>query len=183
MRTLIVILSIAFGAVAADLYMFSPDGTNIVSGARELPSVAVRLDTGEAVLGLYAASDADKAACGWHRCVASTNAAPEGCVVASRSYAILGAVAVETLTFKPRPSANVEISKFRLLENLAALGAEDAFCDYIASDVRLQRRWDAATTLDSTNAMVVAAMAGLSAELGIDAAAITNLIWRSRARQ
>ena len=183
MRTLIVILSIAFGAFAADLYVYSPDGAAIGSAPRELPSVGVRLDNHQAVLGLYGSDDATRAACGWYRCISATNAAPEGSVVASRSYAIMGALAMETLTFKPRPAANVEISKFRLLENLAALGAEDAFCDYIASDVRIQRRWDASTTLDSTNAMVVAAMAGLSAELGIDASAITNLIWRSRARQ
>lgn len=67
MKRLAILAFVATSAAAADLYLFSSDGTNAISRPRELPSAALRLDTHEAVFGLHALTDEERGACGWYR--------------------------------------------------------------------------------------------------------------------
>lgn len=70
MKRLAILAFVATSAAAADLYLFSSDGTNALSRPRELPSAALRLDTHEAVFGLHALTDEERGACGWYRILA-----------------------------------------------------------------------------------------------------------------
>lgn len=165
----------------ADLFVFSKDGTNVVSAPMNLPSVAVRLDTRQPVLGLYAAEDAERAACGWYKCVACTNAAPEGMVVSGRAWSLDGHLALETIVFAPAPPPPAYvISKYKLLCELKTLGALPSFAQYLASDAERKMLFDAATVLDSDNSMVTEAAALLVPALGISQSAMSNLLWRCR---
>jgi len=171
-------LTLSFGA---DLFVFSRDGTNVVSGARELPSVGVRLDTRQPVLGLYGAQEGERKACGWYRCVAETNRTPEGMTVAGRAWVIEGCEAVEKLRLAARPAAKgYEISKYKLLCELKALGALPTFVEFLNADQERKILFDAATALDSDNPLVTAAATVLMPAFGLAAAGSSNLLWRCR---
>ena len=71
----------------------------VQSAPRDLPSVAVRLDTGETILGMHARTDAVRAACGWYRVVPSAPTAAKGQVVTGRSYVLGKGTVQEVLTF------------------------------------------------------------------------------------
>jgi hypothetical protein len=71
----------------------------VQSAPRELPSAAVRLDTGETILGLHARDDATRAACGWYRVIPSAQKATTGQVVTGRAYTVGKGTAQEVLTF------------------------------------------------------------------------------------
>ena len=58
----------AASALAAETFVFSRDGATVDSPKpRDLPAAALNLETGAAVFGLHALSDAERAACGWYR--------------------------------------------------------------------------------------------------------------------
>lgn len=184
MRTLaLLIVLTACSASGAESFMFSRDGSNLVTDAVALPSCGVRLDNGTAVLGLHGASDADRAACGWYRAV-NTNAAPEGMREASRAWRVVGCEAVASVSWEPVPPPEpscFQISKYRLLCNLKDIGALGAFAQWLSADAERKLLWDAAVSLDSTNATVAEAAASLPALLGVPASAVSNVLERSRA--
>ncbi len=98
MRTIIFFAVLLLASFAlADSFLFIQDG-KIVAGPRELPSVGVRLDNRQPVLGLHGADDATRAACGWFRVIPSTAKAASNQVVSARSYVIGAATAQEVLT-------------------------------------------------------------------------------------
>lgn len=167
----------------ADDFVFATNGV-ILCAPRALPSSGIRLDTRQLVVGLYAASDADRAACGWFRCV-DTNVTPAGMVVSNSWRAIVGNEAVTFSTYKPYvPLArNWDLSKYKLLCNLKDAGLLSSFTEYLGADAssELKLFWDASTTLDSTNALVQAAVASFIAS-GVDASVVTNLILNSRVK-
>ena len=170
---------ISLSSVAADSFVYATNGV-ILCAPRALPSSGIRLDTRQVVVGLYSASDADRSACGWFRCV-DTNATPSGMVVSNSWRAIVGNEAVSFATYKPYvPLAlNLNLSKYKLLCNLKASGLLASFTEYLNSDSELKLFWDAAVSLDSTNSLVQAAMANFIAS-GVDASTVTNLILNSR---
>jgi hypothetical protein len=106
----------------ADSFLFVQDG-KITSGPRELPSVGVRLDTKQAVLGLHGADDATRAACGWYRVIPSTAKAASNQVVAAQTYTIGKSTAQEVLTL-----TNVVRKTYTAQERI-----EDIFDDVIAT--------------------------------------------------
>lgn len=172
----------AFSAPAAELYVYATNSV-ILSAPRELPSVGVRLDTRRCELGLYSADPATQAACGWFRCVACTNPVPDGMVVAAREWSISGLIAVESLAFKPAPPPEpFEVSKYKLLLELKAIGAFGVFSEFLHADAERKMLWDAAVALDSDNPMVVAASTVLLPAFGLDPTAASNLLWRCRSK-
>jgi len=178
MKTIFAIMMLVFSASAAELYVFSRDGTNVVSSPRELPSVGQPISDPHTVVVLWSADDAARAACGWYRYVACTDACPAGMTASNRWTEIVEPLAYGRVSWKPRPAKNFEISKYKLLVNLAATNALDSFVTYLNADATRKLLWDAATTLDSTNGMVRAAFAAMAETLG--GAAVSNLLWRSR---
>lgn len=137
MRFPIIAACLAFASLAcAELYVFSPDGKTPAGAPRELPSLAVRLDDGKAVLGLHAAPPEVKAACGWHRVVPSAVKAATNQYVAARAYAIEGAEAREILTLADRPARPAPTARQRIDAIFAALGPamaeEDKICAVLA---------------------------------------------------
>lgn len=71
----------------ADSFLFVQDG-KALSSPRDLPSVGVRLDTKQTVLGLHGADDATKAACGWYRVVPAEVVLAKDQIINGRSYTI-----------------------------------------------------------------------------------------------
>jgi hypothetical protein len=118
---IIMVLSIVRTAIA-DQYVYVRDG-RVQSAPRELPSVAVRLDTGETILGLHARTDAVRAACGWYRVVPSAQTVTKGQVVTGRSYVLGKCTVQEVLTIAERKTLTPEQ---RIAAALAAMpGATD----------------------------------------------------------
>jgi hypothetical protein len=101
MRLSIVLVLVLVLGARADQFVYVRAG-RVQSAPRELPSAGLRLDNGQAVLGLHARDDATRAACGWFRVVPSARATPQGQVVTGRSYTIGKATVQEALTFGTR---------------------------------------------------------------------------------
>lgn len=94
-------LALACACLArAEMFVFSRDGTNIVSAPRELPSVGTRLKDGAPVVGLHAASPAVRAACGWYLC-SDTNVVPAGMMLSNSVWRIKGTAAVRECAYRP----------------------------------------------------------------------------------
>lgn len=180
MRTLALIIALCVSAKAAELYVFSRDGAAAASAPRELPSVGQPLADPHTVVVLHAAQPAARAACGWYLYEPCPDPAPPGMTLSNRWIEIAGTTAYERKAWQPRPPANFEISKYRLLVNLAETNALAPFLAYLDADPVRRLLWDAAVTLDSTNALVQAAAADMAQSLGHDT--VTNILWRSRAR-
>lgn len=180
MRTFL-FLVLTLPVLAGDLFVFSRDGLNGTCAPRDLPSVGQRLADPSSVVILHAASDYDRAACGWYRFVPhASEAAPAGQRLASRMFVIEDGAAVEKRTYVA-VSGNIELSKYKLLIGIEQLGALDAFVTYLNADAKRKLLWDAAVTLDSTNSLVVAAVDALGAAYGYST--ITNLMINSRVRK
>jgi hypothetical protein len=95
----------------------------VQSAPRDLPSVAVRLDTGETILGLHARDDATRAACGWYRVIPSVQKATTGQVVTGRSYTVGKYTVQEVLSYATRTTRTPQQ---RIAAALAAMpGATD----------------------------------------------------------
>lgn len=180
MRILCTIM-VSLSVLSADLFVFSRDGKTATTSPRELPSVGQPIGNPTAVVFLLSASDADRASCGWYPCVRSSKTAPAGFRVSGRAWAIEEAQAIEQLSFTPIPMKNYELSKFKIVQGLHAVGALEGFMSYLNADVTRKFMWDAATTLDSTNTLVVAAVEELSQSLGLPA--VSNILYSARIRK
>ncbi len=102
MRIPILLFALSISA-CADQFVFSKDGRTVTAGPRELPSVGVRLDTGQAVLGLHGADGATQAACGWYRVLPAQTKIADTLYVSARAYTIEKATAQEVLTLAEKP--------------------------------------------------------------------------------
>ena len=122
MRLSIVLVLVLVLGASAEQFVFVRDG-RVQSAPRELPSVAVRLDTGETVLGLHARDDATRAACGWFRVVPSAQILAKGQIVTGRSYTLNKATVQEVLAVGTRTTRTPQQ---RIAAALAAMpGATD----------------------------------------------------------
>lgn len=179
----VLMMTAAMGAYArlgsADDYVFSKDGTNVISKARALPCQGVTLDTGEIVPGLYAASAELKARCGWYKCDYSVTV-PDGKRIKSRSWVLLNRVAKISAVFEDLPPVPPrELSKYKLIEGLEAVGALDGFMKYIASDAKLQFKWNATKELTEDNPLVTSAVPVIKARLGFTDEQVEALLERA----
>lgn len=115
MKTILALILIP-GLLLAESYIYSKDGTTVQTGPRDLPSVGVRLDNGQAVLGLHGASDSVKAACGWYRVIPDTAKAETNQIVSGRSYTLGKYTAQEVLTFATRKTITPQARLSALLD-------------------------------------------------------------------
>lgn len=89
MKKFIILVSmLSLVCLGADKYVYVKEG-KVLCGPRELPSVGVRQDNGNAVLALHGATDNVKAACGWYRVVAGLQAVGDNQVIVSTTYTVL----------------------------------------------------------------------------------------------
>lgn len=120
----VVIISVMLLALIGlgEQFVFVRDG-KVQSAPRDLPSVAVRLDSGETILGLHARDDATRAACGWYRVVPSLAKAEARQVVTGRSYTVGKYTVQEVLSYATRKTRTPQQ---RIAAALAAMpGATD----------------------------------------------------------
>lgn len=88
MKKVVIIFALLAGvAAAAEQYVYVKDGA-VKCRPRDLPSVGVRQDTGQAVAGLHGTTDAVKAACGWYKVLPSLQQAGSNQVVQATSYTV-----------------------------------------------------------------------------------------------
>lgn len=179
MKQAIVLLLCLSACADPALFVFSRDGVSSACSPRELPSIGTRLADPASTVVLHAATTEDRAACGWYPAAAPSEPVPSFSRVVSRKWTLTNGVAVEVRTYAPIVR-NVELSKYKLLVGLDEIGALDAFVAYLAADAKRKLLWDAAVTLDSTNALVVAAADELSSAFGSQA--VSNLLWKAKIR-
>lgn len=165
-------------AQAADQYVYVREGT-VACKPRDLPSVGVRLDTGDVVLGLHGADAALRAACGWLP-VVEDPAPAAGMRIASQAWVVEDGTARLVRTYEPRPPRSYELSKYRLVEGIASAGKLPEFMAWISADPAVRFRWDAAVTLDETNVLIQAAMAMLPAVLDLPAERMEAIMQAAR---
>lgn len=70
-----------------------------IVGPKPLPSVGIRLDTGDVVLGLHGADEATQRACGWYVVVPSVQRGTAGQHVIGRSFEFRGGEVREVLQY------------------------------------------------------------------------------------
>ena len=128
----LVIVAGGMNAAAQDKYVFSADGATVGSAPRELPSQGFDRVTGRVVVGLHARTDAEKAACGWWRIVAT----PKPGIVASNEYWAVGGYAFTNGTAvtewekrwrKVQPVKYSRLSIYMALKELGKWDAAEAF--------------------------------------------------------
>lgn len=163
-------------AQAADQYVYVREGA-VACQPRDLPSVGVRLDTGDVVLGLHGADPAMRAACGWLPVVRDP-APADGMRIASQDWVVEDGTARLVRTYEPIPPTPYRVSKLALIEVLDASDLLPAFVEWLDSDPAVKIRWDAAVVLTSeaTIPMVQAALATLPEALGITMDQIDALV-------
>ena len=91
----LVFLPFVFPSVG-DTYMFVRDGTIRSLQPRDLPSVGIRLDTGDTVLGLHSASKEVQEACGWYKVQPWSGFIGKDQVAGQPSYSFTGGQVVES---------------------------------------------------------------------------------------
>lgn len=156
-------------------------GTNVQFTAQAIPSTGRIQATQQVVFGLQGASASLQRSCGWYPLV-DTNTVPDGMRIASSVWRVDATEVVRVCTFVAIPPRNMTISKYKLLTNIDAAGYFAQFEGWLNQIPSKERMlWDAATSLDSTNALVQAAIGSMPALFSIPASAVSNLITRSQA--
>ena len=90
---------LAAGSLLADGWVHSPDGRTVDSVAQPLPRIGISLSTGEAQT-MRECDPAEAMACGWYRVVLA--AQPTNTILVSRTWAIVGTYAQESLVTTDR---------------------------------------------------------------------------------
>lgn len=155
-------------------------GTNVQFTAQAIPSTGRIQATQQVVLGLQGADAALQRSCGWYPMV-DTTTVPEGMRIASSTWKVESEAVVRVCTFAAIPPKNMTISKYKLLTNIDAAGYFAQFDSWLNALPRKELMlWNAAVSLDSTNALVQAAIGSMPALFNINASAVSNLITRSQ---
>ncbi len=155
-------------------------GTNVQFTASAIPSTGRIQATQQVVLGLQGADAAMQRSCGWYPLV-DTNVTPEGMRIASSTWRVEELAVVRVCTYAAIPPRNMTLSKYKLLTNIDAAGYFTQFDNWLNALPRKELMlWNAAVSLDSTNALVQAAIASMPALFNVPASAVSNLIIRSQ---
>lgn len=179
MRYLIVVFLLAVSAIAnAEQFVFVRDN-EVACKPRDLPSVGVRVDTGDVVFGLHSASAGVRQACGWYL-VEEDQQAPEGMRIGSRLWVVENGMAYLKYTYEPIPPKSYELSKYLLVDQIAAAGKLPQFMAWLDADPTVRFRWDAATTLDDDNIIIQAATVMLPEVLGLSPEQIAAIMKGAR---
>lgn len=126
----------AITAHAQDKYIYTTKGEPECQ-PRDLPSVGVRLDTGQYVLGLHGAGATTKAACGWYKVLPTETKLSAEQYVVTRSYVLGKGGFQEVLTTSNRIT-RVTTPAERICQAFDALPAEltdDARCTAVIQAV------------------------------------------------
>lgn len=122
MRQLVcLVLMIASIATAQTKYIYAERGA-AQCAPRDLPSVGVRLDTGQSVLGLHGAGTAIREACGWYQVAPSATRPQTNQYVAARIYELGKGGFQEVLVMSNRVTRTVT-PQARIEQAFAALSA------------------------------------------------------------
>ena len=159
---------LAIGASAAPQWVFSPDGTNAVGGARPCPVQGVSLTTGKVVVGLNALDAAAQVDCGYWPLVVP----PRPAQVSNELYRAGGYIleranlrAVQRWTpYVPKPMP-IDYSKRKLYREFMRLGVWPQVKAYM-EQAGAWEDWEYATTLESTDPLMVAAVEAVRSMLG-----------------
>ena len=155
-------------------------GTNVQFTAQAIPSTGRIQATQQVVFGLQGADAALQRSCGWFPMV-DTTVVPEGMRIASSAWRVDATEVVRVCTFVSIPPRNMTISKYKLLTNIDAAGYFAQFDGWLNALPRKELMlWNAATSLDSTNALVQAAIASMPSLFNVPASTVSNLITRSQ---
>lgn len=99
-------------------YMFVRDGSISSLKPRDLPSVGIRLDTGDLVLGLQGASKQVQEACGWYKVQPWMGLVGKDQVAGKPTYTFSGGKVVETKTVLNKITITPQV---RINQALAAM--------------------------------------------------------------
>lgn len=179
MRTLITLCVLIALNCSADWAFVT--GTNVQFTAQAIPSTGRIQATQQVVFGLQGADAALQRSCGWFPII-DTTVVPEGMRIASSAWKVEAESVVRVCTFAAIPPRNMTISKYKLLTNIDAAGYFSQFQGWLNQIPSKERMlWDAAVSLDSTNALVQAAIASMPVLFNVPASTVSNLIIRSQA--
>lgn len=169
---------LALGSSAAPSWVFSADGTNVVGSPRPCPVQGVSLSTGRVVVGLNALGAAEQVDCGYW----PLTIPPKPAQVSNEQYRAGGYLleraalrAVQRWTPyvpKPRP---IEYSKRKLYRAFAGLGVWERVKAYMQQAGVLED-WEYATTLESTDPLMTAAVEAVRAMLGYTPAQMQEVL-------
>lgn len=178
MRILITLICLLTITCKADWAFVS--GTNVQFTANAIPSTGRIQSTQQVVLGLQGASASLQRSCGWFPMV-DTNSVPAGMRIASTAWRVDEMEVVRVCTFVAIPPSNMTLSKYKLLTNIDAAGYFTQFEGWLnALPSKELMLWSAATSLDSTNALVQAAITSMPVLFGVPSSVVSNLIIRSQ---
>ncbi len=172
------ILHSAFCIAENPQWVFSPDGTNVVGSPRPCPVQGVSLATGRVVVGLNALGAAAQVDCGYW----PLTIPPRPAQVSNELYRVGGYLleranlcAVQRWTpFVPR-TRPVEYSKRKLYRAFSALGVWERVKAYMSAAGVLED-WDYATTLESTDPLMTAAVEAVRSMLGYTDAQMQEIL-------
>lgn len=159
-------------------WVFSPDGTNTVGSPRPCPVQGVSLTTGRVVVGLNALGPAEQIECGYWPLVVP----PRPAQVSNELYRAGGYVleraalrAVQQWTPYVPKTRPVEYSKRKLYRAFSALGVWERVKAYMAAADVLED-WEYATTLESTDPLMAAAVEAVRSMLGYTDAQMQEIL-------
>lgn len=156
-------------------------GTNVQFFVQQLPATGRIQETQQVVFGLPSADEATQRSCGYWMTMDTLNI-PAGMRVKTSQWVVKDNIVEKIYTYEAIPPRNYTISKYKLLTAMDEVGLFDAFTGWLDALPRKEKMlWDAATTLDSTNALVTAAIATLPTVFNVPASAVTNILERSEA--
>ena len=156
-------------------------GTNVLFTIDKLPSTGRIQATQQVVFGLPSADEALQRSCGYWTMMDNCQT-PAGMRVATSQWVVRDNIVERVYTYEVIPPRNYTISKYKLLTAINQAGLFDAFTGWLDALPKKEKMlWDAATSLDSTNALVTAAIATLPTVFNVPASAVTNILERSEA--
>lgn len=171
---------LALGSSAGPSWVFSADGTNVVGSPRPCPVQGVSLSTGRVIVGLNALGAVEQVDCGYWP--VTRNPAPTP--VSNEQYRVSGwaldraglrALQVwKPYVPKPRP---IDYSKRKLFREFTRLGVWPQVKAYM-EQAGAWEDWEYATTLESTDPLMIAAVDAVRQLLGYTTAQMQEVLDR-----
>lgn len=172
----LLIVSFLASIVNAQSFVFFGTNTTAQMSARPLPVQGVSLTTGKVVVGLPARSRIEIADCGWYEVapiVKPTAYSNEVYRISGWKREGLQAVAVFKRSYKP--AKPIEYSKRLLYRELVAIGAWEGVKAYLEAN-GMWEDFILATTLESTDPLLMKALEALPASAGIEARTLAEIL-------
>lgn len=154
--TIIAVLSASCLMAAPQLFIYSPDGKKMGSGARALPVQAVNLSTGKLVLNLQNLDDVARAQCGWYRILPYGGTLASNQVFVATNYIFTAAGTADPIgVVKDKPVPTYHYSKYKIYLETVKLGKWEALeqwmKDTTVEGVNFHMAWTLADYIDSSD--------------------------------